>query len=71
MVSAIIHDHRAGRIMWYNCRRDALGFLSPSVSFRHSPQEWPINASVVASGAWTWMQLVNLYKVQWQRDGDV
>jgi hypothetical protein len=53
MARAMIQDHRAGRIMLYSWRRDALGFLSPSASFLHSPQEWPMNASVVASSAWT------------------
>ncbi|KAH0194570.1 hypothetical protein KCV03_g429, partial [Aureobasidium melanogenum] len=41
--SAMRQDKRAGRMMWYNWRRDAFGFLSPSVSFLHSPQKWPMN----------------------------
>jgi hypothetical protein len=53
MARAMRQDHSAGWIMWYSWCRDALGFLSPSVCFLHSPQEWPMNVSVVASSAWT------------------
>lgn len=53
IAKAMRHDHSAGRIISYSLCRDALGRLSVPVSFLHSPHEWPIKASVVASSAWT------------------